>query len=111
MYSQNREQQFIIDYFGNTIGTFLDIGANVGAFTYSILEKNPKAVYCFEPNVSIFETLSLNVGKSKNVTCINKAIIDKDGEALVFGLYCNDDRVLCLRVPCRQDRAEVYAME
>jgi len=30
MYSQNREQQFIIDYFGNTIGTFLDIGANDG---------------------------------------------------------------------------------
>jgi len=30
IYSQNNEQQIIHDYFGNTLGTFLDLGSNDG---------------------------------------------------------------------------------
>ena len=30
MYSQNNEEQVILDYFGNKIGNLLDIGANDG---------------------------------------------------------------------------------
>lgn len=39
----------------------LDIGASVGPFTYSILNKNPKQVYCFEPSEKEFKTLVKNV--------------------------------------------------
>jgi FkbM family methyltransferase len=39
----------------------LDIGASVGPFTYSILHKKPKQVYCFEPSEREFKTLTRNV--------------------------------------------------
>jgi hypothetical protein len=39
----------------------LDVGASVGPFTYSILHKNPRQVYCFEPSEKEFKTLSKNV--------------------------------------------------
>ena len=35
----------------------LDIGASVGPFTYSILHKNPKQVFCFEPSVKMSEDI------------------------------------------------------
>lgn len=51
----------------------LDIGASVGPFTYSILHKNPKHVYCIEPSESEFKTLVKNtIGHP--VTPINKGI-------------------------------------
>jgi hypothetical protein len=39
----------------------LDIGASLGPFTYSILHKNPKHVYCFEPSEKEFKVLVKNV--------------------------------------------------
>lgn len=51
----------------------LDIGASIGPFTYSILNKNPKHVICIEPSVSEFFTLVENT-KYYNVTCINKSL-------------------------------------
>jgi hypothetical protein len=39
----------------------LDVGASVGPFTYSILHKKPKQVYCFEPSEREFKTLTKNV--------------------------------------------------
>ena len=39
----------------------LDIGASVGPFTYSILHKNPKQVFCFEPSKREFVTLCKNI--------------------------------------------------
>lgn len=50
-----------------------DIGASTGIFSYSILDKNPKHVFCFEPSYSEFKTLILNT-RHAQVTCINKAI-------------------------------------
>jgi hypothetical protein len=35
----------------------LDIGASAGPFTYSILHKEPKHVYCFEPKKTLFDTM------------------------------------------------------
>ena len=51
----------------------LDIGASVGPFTYSILEKNPQHVYCLEPSDDEFVFLSENL-PHQNVTLINKGI-------------------------------------
>ena len=38
----------------------MDIGSSVGPFTYSILNKNPKHVYCIEPSPEELETLLNN---------------------------------------------------
>ena len=55
----------------------LDIGASVGPFTYSILDKKPKHVFCFEPSYREFKTLVKNtIGNP--VTHINKGITDKN---------------------------------
>jgi len=56
-----------------------DIGASLGPFTYSILHKNPKNVYAFEPSYEEFKTLVMNT-RHGNVTHINKGISDFVGE-------------------------------
>ncbi len=56
-----------------------DIGASLGPFTYVILEKEPSHVFTFEPSYEEFQTLVLNT-RHGNVTHINKAISDKEGE-------------------------------
>ncbi len=38
----------------------VDVGASLGPFTYSILEKNPKHVFCFEPCEEEFPILIKN---------------------------------------------------
>lgn len=53
--------------------TVVDVGASVGPFTYSILDKNPKRVFCIEPSNREFETLKKNL-PHQNVTLINKGI-------------------------------------
>lgn len=58
----------------------LDIGANVGAFTYSILEKNPKRVVCVEPSNTLINTLTKNVTKSSvKVEIVNAAVGQSTG--------------------------------
>jgi len=39
----------------------IDIGASVGPFTYSILSKNPKHIFCFEPSEREFKILVKNL--------------------------------------------------
>jgi autotransporter strand-loop-strand O-heptosyltransferase len=56
----------------------VDIGASIGPFTYSILDKNPKVVYCLEPSVSQYKTLIKNF-TNKPVVCINKGISKENG--------------------------------
>jgi FkbM family methyltransferase len=55
-----------------------DIGASLGPFTFSIIEKNPLMVYALEPSFEEFKTLVLNT-RHGNVTHINKGISDKEG--------------------------------
>lgn len=55
----------------------VDIGASVGPFTYTILEKKPKHVFCLEPSEREIQTLVKNtIGYP--VTQINKGISDKN---------------------------------
>jgi len=56
-----------------------DIGASLGPFTFSILDKNPSHVFAFEPSFEEFKTLVLNT-RHGNVTPINKGISSKVGE-------------------------------
>jgi FkbM family methyltransferase len=68
----------------------LDIGASAGPFTYSILHKEPKHVYCFEPKKTLFDTMTENIGHHSNVTLINKGITGVNGETEFKGLYFSD---------------------
>lgn len=65
----------------------VDIGASVGPFTYSILNKKPKHVFCLEPSESEFSVLVKNT-LGYPVTQINKGISDKNtivDSELIFG--------------------------
>jgi len=66
-----------------------DIGASSGPFTYSIKNKNPEKVYCFEPHPELFSNLTKNV-QSDNVVCTNKAIGPVDGNFETSGLFNKD---------------------
>jgi FkbM family methyltransferase len=53
----------------------VDIGANCGSFTYSILGREPAHVYCVEPSNTLIHALRTNM-QNGPVTIINKAISD-----------------------------------
>ena len=53
-----------------------DIGANVGSFTYSILDRNPSKVFCVEPSKVMIDTVFRNT-RADNIVYINKAIRDQ----------------------------------
>jgi len=55
----------------------VDIGSNVGAFGYSIKDKNVKKIYCIEPSNGLIETLSGNLN-GMPLCIINKAISNKN---------------------------------
>jgi len=55
----------------------VDIGASIGPFTYSILDKKPAHVYCLEPDNKEFQTLLKNV-EGEPVTCIMAGISTED---------------------------------
>lgn len=63
-----------------------DVGASLGIFTYSILHKNPKHVFCLEPGFEQFKTLIKNT-RMGNVTCINKGISVAKGENNFTDVY------------------------
>lgn len=74
-----------------------DAGANCGSFTYSILDKNPRQVYCIEPSNTLIHSLIKNVGHGP-VTFINKAISDVEEDNKVIAesgvyIYENDGNV------------------
>jgi len=67
--------------------TVLDIGASIGLFTYTILEKGAKHIYCVEPSESEFKVLVKNT-KGYPVTHILKGISKTNGiveHGMLFG--------------------------
>jgi len=67
-----------------------DIGASLGPFTYSILNKNPANVFAFEPSFEEFKTLVLNT-RHGNVTPINKGISNVVGEFIFDTPFVEED--------------------
>lgn len=55
----------------------VDLGANVGTFSYSILEQQPLHIYCVEPDVNVFSALRNNI-TYENSTLINLSIGNSD---------------------------------
>ena len=67
----------------------MDFGASIGPFTYSILDKKPKHVYCLEPSPEELNTLIKNT-QNGPVTIINKGILDEEGQ-FEFNLFGVED--------------------
>jgi FkbM family methyltransferase len=67
-----------------------DIGASLGPFTYSILDKNPSHVFAMEPSFEEFKTLVLNTRQGP-VTHINKGVADRVGEFEFQYVFNNDN--------------------
>lgn len=60
-----------------------DVGSSVGPFTYTILHKSPKKVYCIEPTKIGYELTKTNVGGYKNVEVHNLFIGNPDNHFAV----------------------------
>jgi FkbM family methyltransferase len=70
----------------------LDVGASVGPFTYSILHKKPKHVFCFEPSEREFKTLVRNT-LGFPVTHINKGISNVNSIVMNDHLFGGEDQM------------------
>jgi FkbM family methyltransferase len=61
----------------------VDAGANVGRYSAMFAARGAR-VHAFEPHPAAFAALSLLTHLWPNITCINKAVSDKDGAALLY---------------------------
>lgn len=85
-YGQNFEDKTILEYFGDFVGTFADIGANDGitlSNTRAVMERGWKGI-CVEPSPQAFARLKANVKFFKGVYPYNVAIGNKTGEDMLF---------------------------
>jgi FkbM family methyltransferase len=94
----------------------VDIGASIGPFTYSILHKNPKHVYCIEPSEAEFPTLVKNtIGYPvthilKGIGDSNSSYVEQDNiygfshmESITFNKFkelYNIDKIDFLKIDC-----------
>lgn len=85
MYSQNNEEQIILEYLGNSTGHFLDIGAFDGitfSNTYALVKRGWTGVMV-EASPRTFVKLQNNVANYKNNLTLVNACIVTDAERLV----------------------------
>lgn len=61
----------------------IDCGANVGEVTRKMAKCGAR-VYAFEPNPYAFARLRKNLIRYSNVTCINKAVLDRQEKVKLF---------------------------
>ena len=102
----------------------LDVGASVGPFTYSILHKKPKQVFCFEPSEREFKTLVKNLRGHQvipipkgisNVNSIVKSDVlfggEDEMEALTFDRFIelyNVDKIDFIKTDCEGGEYEIF---
>ena len=93
MYSQSDEEKYILDYFKDFTGKFLDIGAYDGkqfSNTYALSLRGWAGV-CMEPSVSCFRSLLQLYHTNPNIQCVNAAL---DTERRIVKFYdSNGDAV------------------
>lgn len=64
--------------------TILDIGANIGSYTYAFNKVEDVTIYAFEPNPEVFECLVHNLQKFDNIHLCNVAVGAKEGKVNVI---------------------------
>jgi len=105
----------------------LDIGASVGPFTYSILHKNPKQVFCFEPSEREFKTLVKNLRGHQvipipkgisNVNSIVKSDMlfggEDEMETLTFDRFINlynVDKIDFIKTDCEGGEYDIFTQD
>ena len=73
---------------------FLDVGANVGAYSLEFLKEFPKTcIYAFEPGSSAFSTLKTKTSAT-SINCINLGIGEKEGKFELFRLCVDYELIL-----------------
>lgn len=85
MYSQSGEEQIILDYFKDHVGSFIDIGANDGitfSNTRALAERGWKGVLV-EPSPLAFEKLTSLYHGHKGFYIYPYAISDHNGKAML----------------------------
>lgn len=86
-YSQNEEQKYILDYFKDQIGTFIDIGSNDGitlSNTRALAEKGWRGIF-IEPSPRAFNKLkNLYPDRRGNFYLYNVALADHNGTATLW---------------------------
>jgi FkbM family methyltransferase len=85
-YSQNNEEEVILFYFQDKVGSFLDIGAFDGK-TYSNTLKLVELGWsgtCIEPDPAAFKQLSYLHKDNKDIKLINAAFAQDTGETTFF---------------------------
>lgn len=93
MYSQNSEEQHILNYFGNHVGSFLSIGENDGV-TFSNVRALALRNWCgvmVEPSPKAFERLKTLYNGHKCFYLYPYAIGDHNGKAILqeSGALCS----------------------
>lgn len=85
MYSQNAEEQHILNYFGNFVGSFISVGENDGTTFSNVraLALNGWRGVCVEPSPKAFERLKKLYEGSENIYCYPYAIGDHNGKAIM----------------------------
>lgn len=85
MYSQSSEEKFILEYFGSSVGNFLDIGANDGVTfsnTRALALRGWKGVMV-EPSPKAYERLKTLYNGQKGFYIYPYAISDHNGKAML----------------------------
>ena len=65
-----------------------DAGSSTGIFGYSVLDKNPKKIYCVNPSIEEMQTCKLNIPSNIGVF-LNLGIAGVDGEIKLGDVYEN----------------------
>ena len=85
-FSQNNEEQIIKSYFGESIGSFLEVGANNGKTLSNCyqLALDGWAGVCVEPSSKVWMQLNKNHLKHNKVQLLNVGIADYNSKAKFF---------------------------
>jgi FkbM family methyltransferase len=85
-YSQNDEQDYVLDYFHNFKGTFMDCGSNDGVTlsnTYALSKLGWRGT-CVDASEEAFKRLRKNYLHNHNIEMYNYAIGDENKEVTFF---------------------------
>lgn len=99
-YSQGNEQEIILNYFKEFKGTFMDCGSNDGitlSNTHALALSGWSGI-CVEASPKAFESLQNNYLTNDKVYCINVALADYNGKAILHdsGTHLNKNDVSLL---------------